>query len=383
MAREVVASRVGLMGKLMSKGLVQGLGTLMSLGLLAGCSGGSGAPSDESVGSNASAIGTSADVVFDVSVRGTGTSTIHAHVFDNPAHRGFVNILAVHGLVNTGFVYGPLAQAIFADATLGSVVRRVLAIDLPGHGDSTFPENLPGGATFGDLLIEDNAGVVLQSIDALRHKGLPTPIVFGHSMGGLAIQTAQQQLLSAGSSLASHGVVGAVLLAPVPPHGEPWTVPPTGNLGPFLVTDPVLGTYLQIPAAAFVPLAFTTTTGQVASNAPTPDQVTAGRYLGPEPISTLSELVEATVALPDGGSFTPQRPTVERGAFAPKHRTVLSLVSFSEDTLVPAADLGPLYEYLTGDSRDRLYREVTAPDAVHEMLVSDPAPIVDAIRPML
>jgi hypothetical protein len=199
-------------------------------------------------------------------------------------------------------------------------------------------------------------------------------------MGGLAIQTVQQQLLSRGSSLAAHGVVGAVLLAPVPPHGEPWTVPPTGNLGPFIVTDPVLGTYLQIPAAAFIPLAFTTTTGQVAPNAPTPDHVTAGRYLGPEPISTLSELVEASVPLPDGGSVTLQRPTVAQGAFAPKHGTVLSIVSFSEDILVPAVDLEPLYEHLTGDSRDRLYHEVIASDAVHEMLVSDPTPIVDAIR---
>lgn len=365
----------------MGKVAVRSLGTLASLALLAGCSASPSAPADESVGSTASAIGTSDDVVFDVSLRGTGTSTIHAHVFDNPSQRGVVNVLAVHGLVNTGFVYGPLAQAIFSDALLGGVVRRVLAIDLPGHGDSTFPENLPDGAKFGDLLIEDNAGVVLQSIDALRRRGLPTPIVFAHSMGGLAIQTVQQQLLAARSSLAAHGVVGAVLLAPVPPHGRPWTVPPTGDLAPFLVTDPVLGTYVQIPAAAFVPLAFTTTTGQIASNAPTPDEVTAGRYLGPEPISTLSELVEAAVPLPDGGSVTLQRPTIEQGAFAPQHGTVLSIVSFSEDTLVPAADLGPLYEYLTGDSRDRLYHEVTAPDAVHEMLVSDPTPIVRAIQP--
>ena len=365
----------------MGKVTVSTLGTLVSLTLVAGCSGSPGGSPGESVRSTASAIGASGDVVFGVSLRRTGTSTIHAHVFDNPTGRGLVNVLAVHGLVNTGFVYEPLAQAIFADAVLGSVVRRVLAIDLPGHGDSTFPKNLPDGANFGDLLIEDNAGVVLQSIDALRDRGLPTPIVVGHSMGSLAIQTVQQQLLSSGSSLAAHGVIGAVLLAPVPPHGEPWAVPPTGNLGPFLVTDPVLGTYLQIPAAAFIPLAFTTTTGQVASNAPTPDEVTAARYLGPEPISTLSELVEASVALPDGGSVTLQRPTVEQGAFAPERRTVLSIVSFSEDTLVPAANLEPLYEYLTGDSRDRLYHEVTAADAVHEMLVSDPTPIVAAIRP--
>ena len=333
------------------------------------------------MGSTASAIGTSDDVVFDVSLRGTGTSTIHAHVFDNPSKRGVVNVLAVHGLVNTGFVYGPLAQAIFSDALLGGVVRRVLAIDLPGHGDSTFPENLPDGAKFGDLLIEDNAGVVLQSnrrppaqgpADANRlrpqHGGARNP----DRAAAAPLRAVEPRRARGRRRRPARTGPAARTALDRSPDGRPGAIP----------RDRPGAGHLRADSRRRVrPAGVHDDDGPIASNAPTPDEVTAGRYLGPEPISTLSELVEAAVPLPDGGSVTLQRPTIEQGAFAPQHGTVLSIVSFSEDTLVPAADLGPLYEYLTGDSRDRLYHEVTAPDAVHEMLVSDPTPIVRAIQP--
>jgi hypothetical protein len=57
-------------------------------------------------------------------------------------------------------------------------------------------------------------------------------------------------------------------------------------------------------------------------------------------------------------------------------------VSFSQDVLVPAVNLGPLYEYLTGDTHDVLYRPVVTDDAVHGMLISNPTGMLDAIRPM-
>ncbi len=365
---------------------IRSLGAFASLALLSACSAtpstGSGGH-DESIGTTESALDAT-DVTFEVALRGTGSSTIHGHIYANPAKSNGVNVLAVHGLSGTGFYFGPLAQAIFADAGLSRAVKRIVAIDMPGHGDSTYPSNLPDGLQFGDLTIDDNVSVVVQSIDALRARGLGPKVIIGHSMGGLEVQGAQQALLSAGSSYAAHGVFGAVLLAPVPPHGQQWVRPPSGDPSAFIVSDTTLGSYLSLPSAVWIQAgSFTTNSGQVVANAPTADQVTTGRYVGPEPLTTLSQLVEATVPLPDGGSFTLQRPTVSAGAFALRHGTPLVVVSFSQDVLVPAVNLGPLYEYLTGDTHDALYRPVVADDAVHGMLISNPVALLDAIRPML
>jgi hypothetical protein len=118
----------------------------------------------------------------------------------------------------------------------------------------------------------------------------------------------------------------------------------------------------------------------LAPNAPTPAEVTAAGYIGFEPISTLLQLTEQTLPLPGGGMITLARPTVDAGAFSLRRGTVLTLMSFAEDTLVPAADLGGLYEYLTGDTRGRRYVTIATPDAVHNMFVSNPGPIVAELR---
>ena len=338
-------------------------------------------PNAEPVATTESAI-TSGALSFPVTVRGTGGATIAAHVFENPAHRGVVNVLAVHGLSETGFIFGPLAQTIFADRALGLTVRRIIAIDLPGHGDSSDPTNLPEGVDFGDLTIEDETSVVIQSIDALRKLGVPASAIVAHSMGGLEVQLAQQELLDEGSSLAAHGIFGVTLLAPVPVANVPW-VPPQSDLSAFIVADPVLGTYVQLTPAAFVGLAFTTRSGTLATDAPTAAEVQAARYVGAEPLSSVLELIGASVPTPDGGTVTLQRPSAKAGSLGPEHGTLTTIVSFSEDVLVPAQYLGPLYEYLTGDKRDRLYKPVVAPDAVHEMLIANPGGLLDAIRPML
>src|SRR5580698_7312595 len=76
-----------------------------SAGFVCACS----APSPtDAVSTTESAI-TSGDLAFPVTVRGTGTATIAAHVFENSAHRGAVTVLAVHGLAETGFIFEPLA----------------------------------------------------------------------------------------------------------------------------------------------------------------------------------------------------------------------------------------------------------------------------------
>jgi pimeloyl-ACP methyl ester carboxylesterase len=363
---------------------IRSIGVFATLTLLSACSAAPppGSSRGEATGTTESALDAT-DVSFNVALRGTGTSTIHGHIYTNPATCNGVNVLAVHGLSGTGFYFGPLAQAIFADSGLSRAIKRIVAIDMPGHGDSTFPSNLPDGVQFGDLTIDDNVSVLVQSIDALRSRGLGPKVVIGHSMGGLEVQGAQQALLSSGSSLAAHGVFGAILLAPVPPHGQQWVRPPSGDPTPFIVNDPTLGSYLSLPPAVWIQAGtFTNLAGQVVSDAPSVDQVTNGRYVGPEPLLTLLQLVESPVPLPDGGSFTIPRPTVSAGAFALKHATPLVLVSFSQDVLVPAVNLGPLYEYLTGDTHDVLYSPVVADDAVHGMLISNPTGMLDAIRSM-
>jgi hypothetical protein len=310
------------------------------------------------------------EVTFPVSIRGTGTATLAAHVYSNPAIHGGLSILGVPGVSETGTVFAPLAGAIFSDGALKLVVKNVIGLDLPGRADSTFPSNLPAGLHYGDLTIEDDASMSVQAVDALRKKGLPVAAVLGHSLGGLDLLVAQQTLLAQGSSLARHGVFAGILLSPVPPQPLAWT-PPPGDLSPFIVNDPTLGLYLMLPPPVWIAVAFTTTAGQIASDAPSPDQVTAARYVGPEPLGDLVEL----------GS--PQRPTVSPGIFAPSHGTVLGVVGFSEDSVVQASFMKPLYELVTQDQGDFLYRQVTAADAVHAMMVSNPEGLLDALRPML
>jgi len=331
------------------------------------------------VATSSSALRTTS-IDFDVSLRGTGTTNIHATVYSDSARRGGETILAVHGLVETGTTFERLAEAVFADRALRRRVRRIVAIDMTGHGDSGFPENLPQGARFGELTIEDNVSVVVQSIAALRRLRMAPQVIIGHSMGGLEVQAAQQQLLAQGSSLAALGVRRVVLLAPVPPHDRPWTQPPPADLSPFVVQDATLGAYLSLPPAVWIAQAYTTRAGMLVAGAPTPDQVVERGYSGPEALTTVLQLVESPIPLPTGGTLVIPRPSVDAGAFAPRRGTQLSVVSFAEDVLVPAADLADLYRHLTGDARGRRSFAVTTADAVHSMFLSNPAGMLDVLR---
>jgi pimeloyl-ACP methyl ester carboxylesterase len=311
------------------------------------------------------------DVYFDVSVRGTGSAELHAHVFTNPSASGGSTILAVHGLTETGYDWGPLASAFYAEGTLNTRVKQIVAIDFVGHGGSSDPSGLPGGAKFGDLTINDNISVLLQAIDILKARGLGARVIMGHSMGGLAIQGAQEALLAQNSSLFAHGIVGAILIAPVPTSSSPYHEP-AANVASFIQTTDALGSFLQLPDSVW-PYAggFTTLSGSVVASAPTPAVVTANDYNGIEPLTALLQLGDQIPQLP--------RPAVRQGAFAPRNGTLLALYSFSQDVLVPAGDLGPLYTYLIGRN-GLLYRNIVADDAVHSMFISNPSGLIQALK---
>lgn len=313
------------------------------------------------------------DLAFNVALRGTGSCSIHADVYNNPKS-GAVTILAVHGLSERGSMWQPLTAAIFADNVLGHVVKRVIAIDMPLHGGSGAP-TLPSPTKFGDLTIEDNASVVIQSIDALRGLGKSAQIIIGHSMGGLEVQTSQEELLAQSSSLAKHGIYGAILLDAVPAQGTEWTIPPPTDVTPFLVTDPVLGTYLNLPAAAG-PLTggFTTLAGTIVPDAPSAATFVANNWIGPEPITALVELTGTTPPT--------ERPFVRKNAFSINYGTVLSVIAGSQDVLTPIVDQPALYTYLTGvpSTGLTLYRPVVADDAVHSMYIANPTGLLSALK---
>ncbi len=310
----------------------------------------------------------SSEFCYTVDLRG-GTAEICTDIYENPtALPAGATILAVPGLTETAAAWEPLVESIFADPQLAPFVRRVIALDLPGHGDSPVPVGLPFGL-FGELLIDDNISVIIQSLGILDASGLGANAIMAHSMGGLAVQGAQEALLANGASLSHLGVRAAILLAPVPAGGQQWTQPPPADLSPFIVSDPALGTFLALPPIAFqLGNSFRTTSGGLIPNLPGLAQLTP--YVGLEPIATLLQLV---------GQLPIPRPTARSRAFAPKHGTALSIVSFSEDVLVPAGDLDDLYAYLTGPS-GKLYRPIVAPDAVHGMFISNPDGLIEAIK---
>jgi hypothetical protein len=162
----------------------------------------------------------------------------------------------------------------------------------------------------------------------------------------------------------------------VPARGTQWTQPPPNPAqGQFVVDDPVLGLILDLPAA-LGPFTggFTTLSGTIVPNAPSSATFIANDWMAPEPITTTLELVGTSPPL--------WRPFVRQNAFALRHGTILSVLSFSQDVLTPAVDQPILYTYLTGRSASglTLYRPIVADDAVHSMFISNPTGLLSALR---
>src|SRR3569832_958971 len=65
------------------------------------------------------------DLSFDVSLRGTGSVTIHADEYFIPLVEGGT-IVAVDGFTEGGARWQPRSAAIFADGVLGHAVKRVI-----------------------------------------------------------------------------------------------------------------------------------------------------------------------------------------------------------------------------------------------------------------
>ncbi|MDI1482313.1 alpha/beta hydrolase [Polyangium sp. y55x31] len=299
------------------------------------------------------------------------TADIAAQVLVNPDHpNGGRTFVMLHGLAHTGNTFRPLADAVFADNKLDA--RRVVLLDLPGHGESPLPQ----GILFGLLSLGDDVAALTGALDALGPLGLHADVLVGHSLGGEIIELTQNELITEGTSLrARFAVNDVVLLAPAIPSPLPWSLADSGAgaaaLAPFVVLgDPLLGPHLFIPAPAWQGLFFTNSKDKLVQGPPSVAEIVAQGYIAPEALVASQELLGVGTV----------RPTVSAGIFDPSHGSDACVVAFSEDLFLPAGEERPHYRYLTGDTQDERFVVVTRFGAVHDMLISDPDAVANAMR---
>ncbi|MDI3285034.1 alpha/beta hydrolase [Polyangium sp. 15x6] len=319
------------------------------------------------------------DLLLPVELRLEVTADIEAQVLVNPGHpNGGRTFVLLHGLAHTGDALRPLAEAVFANPKLKA--SRAVLLSLPGHGGSSLPQGQ--GVLFGDLSLEDDAAALIGALDALEARGLRPDVLVGHSMGAGIVELAQDRLIDEGTDFRTRfGVKEVVLLAStipnaVPPSVLPWALADSGAgaafLAPFvLFSDPILGPHLSIPAEVWPGLFFTNTIGDLVPGTPSAADVVAQGYIAPEALIASLEMLGA-------GGWS--RPTVGPGIFGRRHGSEPCVIAFSEDIFIAVDEEVALYRYLTGDMQDKRFVLVTRPDAVHDMLISDPGAVASAME---
>jgi pimeloyl-ACP methyl ester carboxylesterase len=340
-------------------------GAVLALSVVA-C-GQEGSAFESEIGSEVAAqISASSTVDVPVTLRGTAKATLKATVYKNPTGGGRATVLSVPGFTATAKSLEKLTAATFANATTGLTVKQVITVDLPGHAGSTKPT----GIKYGELTVEDNATAIVQTIEALAAQGNGPQVLFGYGASGLAIATAQEQLLKAGSSLAKLGVTSALLYVPVPSAGRPWTqTAASATLGQYITTTDADGAVYKITDALWNRSGFTNKAGTGGVGAPTAEEVAANGYNTIEPAALVSQLTG--VNDPTKGAPVP-RPEVRAGAFAAANGTNLIVVGFSEGIQVTSADAADFYVHLTGDASKARFTEVVDPLAVSSAFITIP-----------
>src|SRR4030095_3314768 len=194
------------------------------------------------------ADGQSKDVppIVTVSLPGGGIVDIQINNYENPSKNdGNKTLFAVHGLAHTGATFELLANELFKK-TGSDKIDRVLALNFPGRNGSGLPSKL----LFGELTVEDYTAGLIGVLDQLA-KQVNIESIVGHSMGGLIVQTAQNSLRSAGTSLQKeYGIKNVYLVAPSIPNPLQCLFVDSGAASGILAMlirfDPSLGAYLQL-----------------------------------------------------------------------------------------------------------------------------------------
>jgi pimeloyl-ACP methyl ester carboxylesterase len=302
-------------------------------------------------------------VLPDVTLRDGVTADLRVTVYLNGRRPCGGTVFAQHGAWHSAAVWEPFANALFDRVPRAHPPCRVIALNLPGHGQSSQPE----GALFGELTLDDYVTAVIGALDRLKALGIRPRTIVGHSMGGAIVQLVQQRLSGADTNLRrAYGVRDAVLfgsanLEPIPSLGVDYAA----LFAAFTVSDPERGWVVAFPVPVWRLSMFGNLTGGFGPGTPTPEDIVARGYM--EPMS--AGLVDAFV----------DRPYVDAELFDRRSGTALTVVSFEQDRLVPGALNRLLYEHLTGDATDRRFVVVPGTDSVHDLFISDPVALLSGM----
>lgn len=315
-------------------------------------------------------------ILEDVTLRPGVTADINVKVFvneDTPCRAKKRAAVVVHGYGHSAGTWEAFAQAAF-QGTAGPSFCRIAAVDMPGAGSSAPPTGPTGLIFFSELLLQDYTTALIETLERLPAAGFKFDTLIGHSQGAMLVQLAQQRLVASGGSLGDYGISEAVLLAPVPPDAVDWYFVTSGNhltlLGDFCQPpDPMPCEIVDIPGAAWPFLFFTNFLGDVSPA--TPDVVpTLNAWASPEPLVSSLELT--------GEPPFDSRPVIDEGIFAGDD-VALTVVGFEQDVLVLAGEAVATYVHLTGDGSGEWAVTVAGPTAIHDMYISEPQAVVDAL----
>jgi pimeloyl-ACP methyl ester carboxylesterase len=165
-------------------------------------------------------------------------------------------------------------------------IRRVYALDLPGHGSSGWPF---GFFRYGSMRYYDYTKIIKDVLYKLRADYGNVEIIAGHSMGGQLLAIAQQELLNqqpAKSVLSEFGADRILLIAPIIPEQVAWLYadmpfqdrpgPRQGlfaDLFPLLRLDLYLGLYATVDNPTFRRVFFTDCQGNLVPGSPSDAQI--------------------------------------------------------------------------------------------------------------
>jgi pimeloyl-ACP methyl ester carboxylesterase len=325
-------------------------------------------------------------VTLRVELRPSVTSEVKLTVLTNPFMQwGGRTLLAIPGGFMTGETLRPLVHTLFSNLKYWPLVSRVVIVNLPGHGGSSYPTNLP----FGLVTLDDYANSLFGILDQLKNTPLAPDVVLGHCMTATLLQIGQQGLITQGTTFRKkYGIKEVVMLAPDPPEGVFYsrTVDPDfmnqmfALMGQSIVQDPQLGPIVRFAPSTWLGMFFLNMANPLhpVPVPNTPFDFMVKGYNNDEPLVAFLQTIGFGVD-PSTGKFFPQpRAFVEADTFAPDKGTALRLMAFEHDYLFAPQDQESIYQHLTGDKTNSNFVVITGDDAVHGMFISNPSAIANA-----